>query len=178
MIKFAKHKIFNMKSFAFLGEENKEVYFYNNKDLDDDFRTIRDTLKNCYTRSVKLRSMNREDIDFLRFQIHKAKDIIESKNFRKKYIDTTDIIEEDDRDNKDISDCSSIRKTTNHNAMGILTRNRVITTNARSSFINSNSNTNQKPLPKPKSNDDITKAIIRSNSFSNHHTDIHNEVIH
>lgn len=164
-----------MKSFAFLGEENREVYFYNNKDLDDDFRTIRDTLKNCYTRSVKLRSMNREDIDFLRFQIHKAKDIIESKNFRKKYIDTTDIIEEDDRDNKDISDCSSIR---NHNAMGILTRNRVITTNARSSFINPNSNTNQKPLPKPKSNDDITKAIIRSNSFSNHHTDIHNEVIH
>ena len=113
LIKTIKQKIFSMKSFSFLGEDSRERYFINNQDLNEEFSERRNQIKEYQSQAMRLRTLQKEELDYLRTQIIKTKDICESKNFRKKYINTTDIIEEDDRDNKDITE-SSIRKNSNY----------------------------------------------------------------
>ena len=113
LIKTIKQKIFSMKSFSFLGEDSRERYFINHQDLNEEFSERRNQIKEYQAQAMRLRTLQKEELDYLRTQIIKTKDICESKNFRKKYINTTDIIEEDDRDNKDITE-SSIRKNSNY----------------------------------------------------------------
>ena len=133
LIKTIKQKIFSMKSFSFLGEDNREIFYLNYQELNEEFKERRDQIKEYHSQAIRLRTLQKEELDYLRMQIIKTKEICESNNFRKKYINTTDIIEEDDRDIKDITE-SSIRRTSNymHNPLIILKKKN--STVSKSSF--------------------------------------------
>lgn len=133
LIKTIKQKIFSMKSFSFLGEDSRERYFINNQDLNEEFSERRNQIKEYQSQAMRLRTLQKEELDYLRTQIIKTKDICESKNFRKKYINTTDIIEEDDRDNKDITE-SSIRKNSNYLYNPLILLKKKNSTVSKSSF--------------------------------------------
>lgn len=190
LVKHTKKKIFNLKTFAFLGEESRELYFQS-EDLNQEFETNRNKFKNMYNQAIRIRAINREELDFLKYQIKKTREICESRNFRKKYINTTDIIEEDDRDNKDISDCSSIRKNSIHNnsnVIGVLSKypsrlkkNNVLGNNKqqdnKSSFAKKNA-PNMNGKNHIVDEEDNTKCLMRSNSFTPKQSKVHNEVIY
>ena len=133
LIKTIKQKIFSMKSFSFLGEDSRERYFINHQDLNEEFSERRNQIKEYQAQAMRLRTLQKEELDYLRTQIIKTKDICESKNFRKKYINTTDIIEEDDRDNKDITE-SSIRKNSNYFYNPLILLKKKNSTISKSSF--------------------------------------------
>ena len=133
LIKTIKQKIFSMKSFSFLGEDSRERYFINHQDLNEEFSERRNQIKEYQSQAMRLRTLQKEELDYLRTQIIKTKDICESKNFRKKYINTTDIIEEDDRDNKDITE-SSIRKNSNYLYNPLILLKKKNSTVSKSSF--------------------------------------------
>lgn len=133
LIKTIKQKIFSMKSFSFLGEDSRERYFINHQDLNEEFSERRNQIKEYQSQAMRLRTLQKEELDYLRTQIIKTKDICESRNFRKKYINTTDIIEEDDRDNKDITE-SSIRKNSNYLYNPLILLKKKNSTVSKSSF--------------------------------------------
>ena len=133
LIKTIKQKIFSMKSFSFLGEDSRERFFLNHQDLNEEFSERRNQIKEYQAQAMRLRTLQKEELDYLRTQIIKTKDICESKNFRKKYINTTDIIEEDDRDNKDITE-SSIRKNSNYFYNPLILLKKKNSTISKSSF--------------------------------------------
>ena len=109
LIKQMKLKIQNLKAFAYLNEDFREnMNFINktdyiNKELSNNIQQ----LKKEKEYALNNQKAHQNEITFLLNEIKKTKEICESKNFRKKYINTTDIIEEDNMER------SSIRKTNN-----------------------------------------------------------------
>ena len=109
LIKQMKLKIQNLKAFAYLNEDFREnLNFINktdyiNKELFNDIQRLKKEKEYV----LNHQKANQNEINFLLKEIKKTKEICESKNFRKKYINTTDIIEEDNMER------SSIRKTNN-----------------------------------------------------------------
>ena len=109
LIRHVKLKIQNLKAFAYLNEDFRENLHFTNKTdyIHKELSHNIQQLKKEKEHALSIQQSNQNEITCLLNEIKKTKEICESKNFRKKYINTTDIIEEDNMER------SSIRKTNN-----------------------------------------------------------------
>lgn len=95
-----------MKTIDFFREDKREIFFLNN--INDTFTNLafKNELKqvrNTFNQVTKEESKNRKKIEEITQKIKSIREMSHQQKYARKYIDTVDIIEEDEHDGKDYS---------------------------------------------------------------------------
>lgn len=98
LIEQTKKAIENLKEIAFFQEEEREVFFINssNSILNNELINSVVTLRNRFGKESKKQNYNKKTIETITQEIKQLKSVVYSQNFERKYLNTLNIIDEED----------------------------------------------------------------------------------
>ena len=116
LIEQAKKTIENLKEISFFQEEKREVFFINtnNSTLNNELINSVVTVRNRFSKEVKKQNSNKKAIETLTQEIKQLRSVVYSQNFECIYLNTLNIIDEEDA--TEIKDTSLEIKDTSLNA--------------------------------------------------------------
>ena len=98
LIEQAKRTIENLKEISFFQEEKREVFFINssNPTLNNELINSVVTVRNRFGKEIKKQNSNKKTIETITQEIKQLRSVVYSENFEHKYLNTLNIIDEED----------------------------------------------------------------------------------
>ena len=99
LIEQTKKAIENLKEIDFFQEEERDVFFINsiNSKLNNELINSVVTLRNRFGKEVKRQNYNKKTIEKITKEIKQLKSAVYSQTFERKYLNTLNIIDEEDK---------------------------------------------------------------------------------